>query len=310
MRALASHLTGILGLALVAPVVLFVTSCSSEAAQLSITLSSTFGASYTPGATDADFQAEVQNLGPGNASGVVVNAIMPPSFLFASTNLITSSGAANTTPQDARVGVSNPHWGVWSLSSPTMPNGKPAYAYVKINFGVNIDAQPNTYSLAAEVVDDSLSDTVQSRPLQVTVNEAPRPGVTASVGPTTVHPNGQVTYKVTVTNKGTEIAPDVDVLVTLPPTLEYQSTIQPFAGNASEESLIQPVKGAYVIFWGGFELPPQTTLGPGTLTIEFIAQCNSDPGKGGVFTAQVSVTDSFRDHVEIDNVAPLNVFST
>ena len=56
MRALASHLTGILALALVAPVVLFITSCSSEAAQLSITLSSTFGASYTPGATDADFQ--------------------------------------------------------------------------------------------------------------------------------------------------------------------------------------------------------------------------------------------------------------
>ncbi len=309
MRALASHLTGILALALVAPFVLFITSCSSEAAQLSISLASEFGASYTPGTTDADFQIEVQNLGPGNASGVVVNAIMPASFQFAVTNLITSNGAANTTPQDARVGVSNPHWGVWSLSSPTMPNGKPAYAFVKINFGVNIVAQPNTYSLAAEVVDDSLTDTVQSRPLQVAVNEAPRLGVTASVGPTTVHPNGQVTYRVTVTNKGTGIAPTVDVLVTLPPMLEYQSTIQPFAGNASEEALIQPVKGSYVVFWGGFELPPQTTLGPGTLTIQFIAQCNPDPGKG-VYTAQVSVTDASRDHVEIDNVAPLNVFSS
>jgi uncharacterized repeat protein (TIGR01451 family) len=309
VRALASHLTGILALSLVAPILLFATSCSSEAAQLSISLTSTFGASYTPGATDADFVATVQNLGPGNASGVVVNAIMPPSFLFASTDLITSSGAADTTPQDARVGVSNPHWGVWSLSAPTSPNGKVSYAYVKINFGVNIDAQPNTYSLAAEVVDDSLTDTVQSRPLQVEVNEAPRLGVTASVGPTTVHPDGQVTYRVTVTNKGTGIAPTVDVLVTLPPVLEYQSTIQPFGGNASEESLIQPVKGAYIVFYGGFELPPQTTLGPGTLTIQFIAQCIPHPGSG-VFTVQVSVTDGDRDHVEVDNVAPLNVFST
>jgi hypothetical protein len=309
VRALASHLTGILALSIVAPVVLFVTSCSSEAAQLSISLVSEFGASYTPGATDADFQIEVQNLGPGNASGVVVNAVMPPSFQFASTNLITSEGAANTTPQDARVGVSDPHWGVWSLSSPTSPNGKVTYANVKINFGVNIVAQPNTYSLAAEVVDDSLTDTVQSRPLQVAVNEAPRLGVTASVGPTSVHPDGQVTYRVTVTNKGTGIAPTVDVLVTLPPVLEYQSTIQPFAGNASEESLIQPVKGAYIVFWGGFELPPQTTLGPGTLTIQFIAQCITAPSKG-VYTVQVSVTDAARDHVEIDNVAPLNVFSS
>jgi uncharacterized repeat protein (TIGR01451 family) len=309
VRTLASHLTGILALSLLAPVVLFLTSCSSETAQLSITLTSLFGASYTPGATDADFQAEVQNLGPGNASGVVVNAVMPSSFEFESTNLITSSGAANTTPQDALVGVSNPHWGVWSLSAPTMPNGKAAYANVTIDFGVTIDAQPNTYSLMAEVVDDTLSDTVQSRPLQVEVNEAPELGVTASVGPTTVHPNGQVTYRVTVTNKGTGIAPTVEVLVTLPPVLEYQSTIQPFAGNASEESLIQPVKGAYIVFYGGFELPPQTTLGPGTLTIQFIAQCIPAPSTG-VYTVQVSVTDASRDHVEIDKVAPVSVFST
>ena len=309
MRTLASHLTGILALSIVAPVVLFVTSCSSETAQLSITLTSLFGASYTPGTTDADFQAEVQNLGPGNASGVVVNAVMPSSFQFAATNLISSNGAANTTPQDARVGVSNPHWGVWSLSSPTMPNGKPAYAYVKINFAVTINAQPNTYALDAEVVDDSLTDTVQSRPLQVVVNEAPELGVTASVGPTTVHPNGQVTYRVTVTNKGTGIASTVEVLVTLPPVLEYQSTIQPFGGNASEESVTQPVKGAYIVFYGGFELPPQTTLGPGTLTIQFIAECIPNPGKG-VFGVQVSVTDESGDHVEINNAAPLNVFSS
>ena len=83
----------------------------------------------------------------------------------------------------------------------------------------------------------------------------------------------------------------------------------PFGGNASDGALIQPVKGSYVVFYGGFELPPQTTLGPGTLTIQFIAQCIPDPGKG-VFPVQVSVTDASRDHVEIDNAAPLNVFSS
>ena len=309
MRGLATHLTGILAVSLLAPLALVVTACSSEAAQLSITIASTFGASYTPGATDADFLVTVQNLGPGNASGVVVNALMPSSFAFASTNSITTDSAARTTPQDAHVGVSNPHWGVWSLSSPTSPNGTVSYANIKINFGVNITAQPNTYTLAAEVVDDTLTDTVQSRPIQVAVNEAPRLGVTASVGPSSVHPSGQVTYRVTVTNKGTGIAPTVDVLVTLPPVLQYQSTIQPFGGNASEEALISPVKGAYIVFYGGFELPPQTSLGPGTLTIEFIAECIPEPGTG-VFTVNVSVTDASHDHVEIDNVAPLNVFSS
>jgi uncharacterized repeat protein (TIGR01451 family) len=309
VRSLASHLTGILAVSILAPIALVVTACSAEAAQLSVTISSTFGASYTPGTTDADFSVTVQNLGPGNASGVVVHAVMPTSFQYAVTNSITSNGAARTTPEDAQVGVTNPEWGVWSLSSPTSPNGTTDYAAVTINFGVNITAQPNTYSLAAQVVDDSLTDTVQSHPIQVAVNEAPRLGLAASVGPSSVHPEGQVTYRISVTNKGTGIAPTVDVLVTLPPVLQYQSTIMPFGGNTSVESLISPVKGAYLVFYGGFEIPPQTSLGPGTLTIEFIAQCIPMPGKG-VFAIQVTVTDASRDHVSLANAAPLNVFSS
>jgi uncharacterized repeat protein (TIGR01451 family) len=308
VRSLASHLTGLLAVSILAPLALVVTACSTEAAQLSVTISSSFGASYTPGTTDADFVITVQNLGPGNASGVVVHALMPASFQFAVTNSIQTGSAARTTPEDPQVGVANPHWGVWSLSSPTSPNGKASYAFIRIDFGVNITAHPNTYSVAAEVVDDTLTDTVQSHPIQVAINEAPQLGIAASVGPTSVHPDGQVTYRVTVTNKGTGIAPTVDVLVTLPPVLQYQSTITPFGGNASEESLITPVKGAYLVFYGGFELPPRTTLGPGTLTIEFIAQCIPNPGKG-VYPIQVSVTDASRDHVSITNVAPLNVFT-
>jgi uncharacterized repeat protein (TIGR01451 family) len=309
VRSLASHLTGILAVSILAPIALVVTACSTEAAQLSVTISSTFGASYTPGTTDADFSVTVQNLGPGNASGVVVHAVMPTSFQYAVTNSITSNGAARTTPEDAQVGVTNPEWGVWSLSSPTSPNGTTDYASVTINFGVSITAQPNTYSLAAQVVDDSLTDTVQSHPIQVAVNEAPRLGLAASVGPSSVHPEGQVTYRISVTNKGTGIAPTVDVLVTLPPVLQYQSTIMPFGGNTSVESLISPVKGAYLVFYGGFEIPPQTSLGPGTLTIEFIAQCIPMPGKG-VFAIQVAVTDASRDHVSLANAAPVNVFSS
>jgi uncharacterized repeat protein (TIGR01451 family) len=309
VRTLASHLTGVLAISVLAPLALLLTSCSTEAAQLSVTLSSSFGTSFTPGTTDADLAITVHNLGPGNASGVVIHAVLPAGFQYAATNFINSNGAARTTPEDAQVGGGNPQWGVWSLSSPTSPNGTATYANVTINFAVNIVAQPNTYQLSAEVIDDSLTDTVQSRPIAVAVNAAPRLGIAASVGPTSAHPAGQVTYRVTVTNKGTGIAPTVDVLVTLPPVLQYQSTIMPFGGNSSVESLIAPVKGSYVVFYGGFELPPQTSLGPGTLTIEFIAQCIPNPG-AGVFPIQVSVTDASRDHVSIVNAAPLHVFST
>jgi hypothetical protein len=309
MRALAAHLTGVLAVSILAPMALVLTACSTQAAQLSVTLGSDFGASYTPGTSDADFVITVENLGPGNASGVVIHALMPAAFQYAVTNSIITNGAARTTPVDPQVGVTNPEWGVWSLSSPTSPNGKTDNASVTIDFGVNITAQPDTYSLAAQVVDDSLTDKVQSHPIQIAINEAPRLSVSASVGPSSVHPNGQVTYRVTVTNKGTGIAPTVDVLVTLPPVLQYQSTISPFGGNSSVESLISPVLGAYLVFYGGFEIPPQTTLGPGTLTIDFIAQCIPLPGKG-VFSIQVAVTDALRDRVSLANVAPLNVLSS
>jgi uncharacterized repeat protein (TIGR01451 family) len=311
VRGLAAHLTTLFTVSLLAPAVLLLTSCSSGNGSLAVTLMPDFKGAYTPGATDADFSLTVQNLGPGNASGVKISAVMPASFKYGATNSILTNGAALTTPEEAGIGSSNPEWGLWSLSSPTSPNGKTDYAAITIDFGVNVTAQPATYSLVGQVIDDSLTQTVQSKPISVEVKQAPRLSVSLSVGPSSVRPGGQVTYKVTVTNTGTGIAPGVDVLVTMPPVLQYVSTIMPFGGNASIEAPIFPVAGAYIVFFGGFELPPQTSLGPGTLTIEFIAECIPDPGKGS-FTSQAQVidqssTDQNSDIVSVKNVAPVNV---
>jgi uncharacterized repeat protein (TIGR01451 family) len=292
---------------ILAPLATVLSGCSSDVAQIEVSLDGP--SSFTPGTLDAAFTATVTNLGPGNASGVVVHAVMPASFQLATTTQIVTSGAARTTPEDAAAGGSNPEWGVWSLSAPTSPNGQTTDASVQIMFGVNVTAVPDTYSLEAEAIDDNLTSTVESHPLQVEVLQAPRLGVTASVSPTSVHPGGQVTYVITVTNTGSGISPDVDVLVTLPPVLAFQTTIMPFGGNASIEQPIFPVKGALLAFYGGFELPPQTSLGAGKVIIEFIAQCIPDPGKG-TFPAQVQVVDFFNDTVKITNVAPLAVFST
>ena len=309
MCAPASRLAAIVAVSVLAPTAILLSSCSTDAAQLSVTITPDFSGAFTPGTTDGDFAVTVQNLGPGNASGVVIHANLPPSFKFAATNSIETSGAARTSPVDARVGGSNPEWGVWNLSSPTSPNGTIVHSSVTIDFGVNVTAAPDTYMVQAQVVDDNLTNAVVSHPIQVEVNEAPRLGVTASVGPTSVHPGGQVTYRVTVTNTGSGIAPDVDVLVTLPPALTFQSSIMPFVGNASLEQPIYPVKGAVIVFYGGFELPSQTSLGPGKVTIEFIAECSPKPGKG-LYPAQVQVTDGLGDQVHATNVASVNVFSS
>lgn len=310
MRILTSRLALVVALSVVGPIAVTLTGCSSDAAQLSVALAPDWGkGAFTPGTTPPNFEVVVTNLGPGNASGVVVHAVMPATFQFAETNSITSNGAARTTPEDARAGGSNPEWGVWSLSAPTSPNGKTDYSSLTIDFADTITAPPSTYSLEAQVVDDNLTTTVVSQPLQVEVTQAPRLAVSASVSPTSVHPGGEVTYRITVTNTGSGISPDVDVLVTLPPALQFQTTIMPFGGNAAVEQPIFPVMGAVLAFYGGFELPPQTSLGPGKLIIQFIAECVPAPGKG-VFPVQVQVTDTLNDSATITNVAPLNIFSS
>jgi uncharacterized repeat protein (TIGR01451 family) len=297
-------------LSVLAPIALMLSGCSSDVAQLSVVLRSDWGkGAFTPGSTPPNFELVVTNLGPGNASGVVVHALMPHSFAFDTTNSITTNGAARTTPEDATAGGSNPEWGVWSLSAPTSPNGSVDYSSITIDYSANITAVPNTYSLQAQVVDDNLTSTVESQPLQVEVNQAPRLGLSASASPTSVHPGGQVTYRITVTNTGSGISPDVDVLVTLPAALQFQSTIMPFGGNSSIQQLILPVKGGVLTFYGGFELPPQTSLGPGKLVIQFIVQCISDPGKG-VYPIQAQVTDTLNDSVTITNAAPVNILAS
>jgi hypothetical protein len=69
------------------------------------------------------------------------------------------------------------------------------------------------------------------------------------------------------------------------------------------------VKGGVLVFYGGFEVPPQTSLGPGKLVIQFIAQCVTNPGKG-VFPIQAQVTDTLNDSVTITNAAPVNVLTS
>jgi uncharacterized repeat protein (TIGR01451 family) len=307
VRIFSSRLSIVVAFSVLAPIALMTTGCSSDVAQLAVVMRADWGkGAYTPGTTPPNFEIEVTNLGPGNASGVVVHAVMPKTFQFDTTNSIQTNGAARTTPEDATAGGSNPEWGIWSLSAPTSPNGTISYSSITIDFAANITAPPSTYSLQAQVVDDKLTSTVESQPLQVEVHQAPRLGLSASVSPTSVHPGGQVTYRIEVTNLGSGISPDVDVLVTLPPALQFVSTIMPFGGNSSVEQLILPVKGGVLVFYGGFEVPPQTSLGPGKLVIQFIAQCITDPGKG-VYPIQAQVTDTLNDSVTITGAAPVNV---
>src|SRR5207302_5506740 len=119
-----------------------------------------------------------------------------------------------------------------------------------------------------------------SQAIAVEVQAAPRLMVTAKVAPTSLKPNGMAKYSVTVTNTGTAIAGNVDILITLPPVVTFLNSVTPFEGNASRSNPIDPVKGSVEVFYGGFNIPPASSAGPGIITVAFMVQVVARPPAG------------------------------
>ena len=252
------------------------------------------------------FEVVVRNMGPGDAPGVVVRADMPVNFRYKSTESISGDGEARTQPIDAHVGSPNPGWGVWDLAAPTLANGKKTYANVTIDFTVDIEAAPAKYTMNGRASGDNTSSDLISAPISVEVQPAPRLGLTAKVSPSTVVAGDKARYSVTVTNTGTAIASKVDVLITLPPVAVFLNSVTPFAGNASRSSPSDPSRGSVEVFYGGFNVPPASTVGPGFITLAFIAQVVAKP-TSGAYPINVQVTDSLGDVVMLHGVASIIV---
>ena len=60
------------------------------------------------------------------------------------------------------------------------------------------------------------------------------------------------------------------------------------------------------MFYGGFNVPPASSVGPGFITLTFIAQVVAKPTSGS-YQLNVQVTDSLADVVMLHNVASIIV---
>jgi uncharacterized repeat protein (TIGR01451 family) len=279
--------------------------CGGSGGQISVALSAQDNAPFHAGDTPT-FEVVVRNMGPGDAPGVVVRADMPANFRYKSTENISGDGEARTQPIDAHVGSQNPGWGLWDLAAPTLANGKKTYANVTIDFTVDIEAQPAKYTMNARASDDNTSSDLISAPIFVEVQAAPRLALTAKVSPSTLAAGGMAKYSITLTNTGTGIAGNVGILITLPPVVVFQSSVTPFGGNASRSNPSDPARGSVEVFYGGFNVPPASSVGPGFVTLAFIAQVVAKPTPGA-YTLNVQATDSLGDVVMLHTVASIIV---
>ncbi len=258
-----------------------------------------------PGDT-AQFVVAVVNNGPGDAPGVTIVVAMPNGFHYKSTDGITDDGSARTQPLDARVGSAEPQWGFWDIGAPAAQAGSTGRYEVDITFSVDIEANPDTYNIAARAQGDNTSGAVTSKPLSFAVKPAPRLSVNARVDAGALKAASTTTYRVTITNTGSDTAGDVGLLVALPPVMEFQTSVTPFQGNASRNNPVDPVKGGVEVFYGGFTIPAASSAGPGYVVVAFTAQVVARPA-GGTFPISLQVTDNLGDVVNLSNVAPVTV---
>ncbi|MBV9100554.1 MAG: DUF11 domain-containing protein [Candidatus Dormibacteraeota bacterium] len=276
-------------------------SCGGSG-QISVSLT---GPSTAKAGDTVTFVAAVVNNGPGDAPGVNVVVAMPNGLHYKSTSQISDDGSARTQPLDARVGTSEPQWGFWDIAGPSVQAGSSGKYEVDITFTVDVEANPDTYNLVARAQGDNTSGAVLGKSLSLAVKPSPHLGASARVDTTMLNPSATTTYRVTITNTGSDTASDVGLLVTLPPVLVFQASA-PFSGNASRNNPVDPIKGTVEVFYGGFVLPAASTAGPGYVTVAFTAQVVPRPVNGS-YPISVQVTDSLGDVVSLTNVAPITV---
>jgi uncharacterized repeat protein (TIGR01451 family) len=255
-----------------------------------------------PGDT-VKFTVKVTNNGPGDAPGVNVIVGMPNGFHYRTTNSINDTGSARTQPLDARVGSSQPAWGFWDIGAPTIQN---TVSDVVITFTASVDAAPDSYNISARAQGDNTSGPVVSKPLVFAVTPAPQLKLDARVDTPMLMPSASATYRVTITNTGSDTAQDVGLLVTLPPVMAFQMSLTPFTGNASRNNPVDPLKGSVEVFYGGFTIPAASSAGPGYVIVAFKAQVIQRP-QGGTYPVTVQVTDNLGDVVTLNNVAPVMI---
>ncbi|GAC1341570.1 MAG: hypothetical protein NVSMB29_12260 [Candidatus Dormibacteria bacterium] len=284
-------------------------SCGSAPSQLSVSLSRaeaepTQAATLSAGDTAA-FTVTLVNQGATSVTGASLRVDLPADFRYKSTRSISEDGAARTQPVDAAVNSSQPVWGLWSLQGPgRRPDGTARRARVAITFEATVQAPPGDYPLTPSTSSDS-SDSQQGPQLRLHVDPSTHLSATLTALQDSVVPGGSVEYRVTVTNDGSGGANQVGLLVTLPPTIAFDTT-ERISGNSGRSGEINPTAGGLLPFYGGFTIPARSAAGPGLLSIVFRARC-VPAATGGRFTVSAQVTDQAGQVLTVNDTAPVTI---
>ncbi|HMZ17883.1 MAG TPA: putative Ig domain-containing protein, partial [Blastocatellia bacterium] len=217
--------------------------------------------------TNVTFTVGVTNNGPNNATGVVVNDLLPSGL-----NYVSDDGG----------GAYNPSTGDWTVGA--LANGASATLHITVMVNTT-DPVSNT----ALVSSSSLPDTIPDNNQATVTLMAPRSADLAlqmSVSSPTVTAGSSVTYTLTVTNNGGDPAYSLSIPVSFPafPTLTAGSF-------TASQGVFTPATG----FWN------LASLGKGgTATLSYTVTA---PNTAGPLTSSATASSNINDPNTANNTA-------
>jgi uncharacterized repeat protein (TIGR01451 family) len=288
------------------PLVALLSACGSTSAALIATISSDAKLDKVRPGDAVPFTVVVGNHGPGQASAVTVRVDLPAGFRYQATTGIDSGGTTTRTqPSDPPVDSAEPLWGQWTMGAPGVnADGTPARATLAISFTAKAAGQPGDYKITPHVFSEG-NDEVVGKDAAIKLQPSSDLTMSIAVDETIVKRGDLVHYHVSILNRGTGQAAGVGVLVTLPGGIVFNKT-EHLEGNYTRSGPVDPIGGALVVYYGGWQLPGSSVSRPGALTIVFSAKV-LPTALGGRYPVTAQLTDADGAVLSLGDTAPVTV---
>jgi len=226
--------------------------------------------------TAAQIQITVTNVGSSSIRGVTIRVAVPAGLVYSSTASLVENGdavrSADVAPTSRAATLT---WGSWTIG-PGAP-GQPSQVVILANLQVTGAAA--SVQVAPQVFASGYTTSLQGRAATVQITAAPSLSLVLRASPASVTAGSFVVYHAVITNTGSGPASAATLSITLPSDFDYELT-QSTAGNASTAGAGYPVVGSVIPTWSGFDIPGQSSSGPGILTLTFEVKVLPDVPRG------------------------------
>ncbi len=275
------------------------TACGSTGSPLRVSILPVTSGSLQAG-NAFTFKATIHNTSTSQVDGVGLSVALPADSRYRSTVASSDALVSRVSPIDPQINSSNPVWGTWSLG----PAGSSSDT-LTVEFTIAVAGSPGSYPVTAYATGGTATVT-STRTVQVVGQPNYQVGLAATPG--TASAGSTVAYAVTIINTGHGDAQQVEILLNLPPGVQYVKTLHiAESAGVHRTTSYDPPPGSEEVFFGNWSMPGVSNVtGSSTLTIEFEASILPDakPGKSYV-TGQL--TDGADAIIPIVNAAELTV---